>query len=166
MVRKKPQLYFEHKQYLEYGYEHTKITVRAGQHETLDALIDRCVDNKIGYYDGPEHTGLETAAKMTRRYQWLKSQGYSSIWVGHYGDRAILDLTWLHASSGRYCEAKIGMPENLSPVRETLAILNRLVTSMARHGVLQTKIMDNPSYVLGALRRSKAIELQEWTVPQ
>jgi len=167
MSEEKLQLFYEVTTFREYGYDHTRFTIRDGRLATLDSLIERCVDNQIGYYDNPSDgsTGLETAAKMTRRYEWLKSQGYSAIHAPHYGDRAILTLTWLHTESG-YCEAEVGLPRNLNPVRASVKILDQLVKSIERHGVLPWKVMQCPSYVLGALIRKRAIGIGRVTIPQ
>lgn len=164
-MSEKVQLYVEQRTYREHGYDHTEVVIRNGRGDKLDALIDQCIDNKVGYMDGNGYKGSETAARMKRRYEWLREQGYAGVFAAPYGAAMRVTLIWQHFGPDQFCEARIVLPEKLEPMQASAKLLGQLVTAINRYGVRSCDIMDDPKYLLSALRRRNAIVIERVTVP-
>lgn len=162
-MTEKVQLYVEETRYTEYGYNFTKLVIRDGKHESLDALIEQCVDNKVGYGDGDGYLGIETAARMGRRYAWLKSQGYTACHDDYASVR--LEMTWQHYGANDYCNARIDLPCDLGRLQATYKVLTQLVSASNRRKVGGYLFRHNPKYALDVLNRQGAIAVERVKIP-
>jgi hypothetical protein len=167
MPTEKRQLFVEETQFTEYGYLMTRLEICDGEWATFDHLIERCVDNKTGYFDnkpdGP--TGLETAMRMKARYEYLRTAGYPGCLTSAYSITSRVTLTWQHHGD-RFCDAEIKLPDRLERLQPSAKLLNDLVNAGKRGGVFPYKFVQDPMHVMAVLRRRKVIVLETVKVPQ
>jgi hypothetical protein len=165
------QIFVETTRYHDCGYDFTKLEIRTGRAETLDNLIEQCIDNKVGYYDGDGYTGADTAARMKRRYEWIREQGYSSLYVSHSRGSESIIATWQHYTDrahGRpdgYCEGSFRLPERLAGIRASSKLLTQLVDGAKRRKVNPYDFIHDPKYMIDALQRRNAIAIETVKLP-
>lgn len=168
MSAQKPQLFVEETQFTEYGYKMTRLEISTGEWATFDHLIERCIDNKVGYYDNKPNgpTGLETAMKMKARYEYLRAQGYPGCITSAYSTTTRITLSWQHGSNSGFCDAEIKLPDRLERLQPSAKLLNDLVNAAKRTGIRPYKFTRDPQHVMKVLRRRKVIVLETVKVPQ
>jgi len=83
----------------EHGYNYTDVHVSRVEMCTLQYAIEGCVDNKAGYGDP------EVAKELEVEFRKALEQGYTHIY--QYNDNFSATYSWMHASSGGYCECKV-----------------------------------------------------------
>lgn len=173
---KKPQLFVEQTTYSRHGYDFTALRIRSGEARSLDSLIEGCVDNKVGYYDGPGYKGIETAARMQRHYEWLREQGYrDTAYCTLDPFRIDIELEWQHykpdsaareaGAKDGYCgEMHITLPPRHYELRPSYDMLARLIAAGSRK-VGYYKFAGDPRHMLEVLKRRKAIHVERVTIP-
>lgn len=83
----------------EYGYNHTNVHVSRIEMCSLGEAIEQCIDNKAGYENEAIAKELET------EYRKALEEGYTHTY--QYSNGFSTTYSWMHASSGGFCECKI-----------------------------------------------------------
>jgi hypothetical protein len=111
------------------GYGHTHVVIYQAEALNIDALIEGCIDNKVGYGGGPE-----VAKVQEQRYRAMKAAGITETY-SMVGSRLHIDLDWQHynAAIEDYCDvcfAELG--RRLEDVERAMKFLRQLGARIER----------------------------------
>lgn len=155
MAAPKWKFAYEVKTTTEHVYKHTHITVFARSDapimESIDSLIEGCIDNKAGYASD------EVAAQCKERYEAFKRQRVTAILAM---GTEWLQYTWQHYGQDQYCQVNIKLPSQPGELAASYRVHQYLMRRMfkAAHDY-RARASHDPAHLLRVLANRKAVEL-------
>jgi hypothetical protein len=111
----------------EHGYDKTFVRVYRSKAQSVDELIEGCIDNKAGYGD------VSAAARIREQYQTVKDAGYLAIVDTPLYEPSVT-LAWLHSTYGSYCRPHVSAGDTFESIEMGMTLLRHIAKRARKYG--------------------------------